>query len=79
MVKGMKFFTGDKIPASEKLLEDIPLVGEISFNELDEAKPEIKGKPIVCSNCGAIITNVKHIETDSKVGTFFNCQFCGFS
>ncbi len=77
MVKGMKFSTGDKIPASEKLLEDIPLVGEVSFNELDEAKPEIKGKPIICSNCGAIITNVKHIETDSNVGTFFNCQYCG--
>lgn len=77
MTKGMKFSTGDKIPANEKILENIPLIGEVSFNELDDAKPKIKGKPIVCSNCGAIITNVKHIETDSKVGTFFNCQYCG--
>jgi len=77
MDKHMKFSTGDKIPASEKLLGDIPLVGEVSFSEFEEAKPEIKGKPIICSNCGAILTNVKDVQTNAKVGTFFNCQFCG--
>ncbi|NHJ49137.1 MAG: VWA domain-containing protein [Asgard group archaeon] len=77
MTKRMRFSTGDKIPASEKLLDDIPLVGELSFSEFDEEKPDIKGKPIVCSNCGAILTSVKTIETDAKVGTFFNCAFCG--
>ncbi|NHJ83967.1 MAG: hypothetical protein FK734_00810, partial [Asgard group archaeon] len=77
MVKGIKFSTGDKIPASEKLLDDIPLVGELSFSELDDAKPDIKGKPISCSHCGAILTNITLIQTDSKVGTFFNCQYCG--
>ncbi|NHK30763.1 MAG: VWA domain-containing protein [Asgard group archaeon] len=77
MTKPMRFSTGDKIPATEKLLEDIPLVGELSFSEFEDVKPEIKGKPIICSNCGAILTDVKTIETDTKVGTFFNCQFCG--
>ncbi|NPE08701.1 MAG: VWA domain-containing protein [Asgard group archaeon] len=77
MNKHMKFSTGDKIPASEKLLKDIPLVGEVSFSEFEETKDEIKGKPIICSNCGAILTNVKDVQTDAKVGTFFNCQFCG--
>ncbi|MHA1212410.1 MAG: hypothetical protein ACTSSH_08110, partial [Candidatus Heimdallarchaeota archaeon] len=77
MTHGMKFSTGDKIPASEKILEDIPLVGEVSFSDFTmDAKPEIKGKPIVCSNCGAIITDIKMIQTDAKVGTFFNCQYC---
>ena len=73
----MKFSTGSKIPASEKLLKDIPLVGEVNFGDFEDAKGEIKGKPIICSNCGAILTNVKNIQTDAKVGTFFNCQFCG--
>ena len=77
MNKHMKFSTGDKIPASEKLLGDIPLVGEVSFSEFEETPPEIKGKPIICSNCGAILTNVKDVQTNAKVGTFFNCQFCG--
>ncbi|NHJ39036.1 MAG: VWA domain-containing protein [Asgard group archaeon] len=77
MTKPMRFSTGDKIPASEKLLDDIPLVGELSFSEFEEVKPDIKGKPIICSNCGAILTDVKSIETDAKIGTFFNCQFCG--
>jgi len=73
----MKFSTGDKIPASEKLLEDIPLVGEISFSEFEEVKGEIKGKPIVCSNCGAILTSVESVQTDPKVGMYFKCNYCG--
>ena len=72
----MKFSTGDKIPASEKILDDIPLVGELSFSELDITKEGIKGKPISCSHCGAILTDIKGIETDAKVGKFFKCQFC---
>ncbi|MBK5114424.1 MAG: VWA domain-containing protein, partial [Candidatus Heimdallarchaeota archaeon] len=75
--KGMRFSTGDKIPATEKLLEDIPLVGEVSFGEFDEEKPDIKGKPIVCANCGAILTDVKSVQTDAKIGTYFNCNYCG--
>ena len=72
----MKFSTGDKIPASEKILDDIPLVGEMSFSEFDISKEGIKGKPISCSNCGAILTDIKLVETNDKVGTFFKCQFC---
>lgn len=72
----MKFSTGDKIPASEKILEDIPLVGEMSFSEFDISKEGIKGKPISCSNCGAVLTNIKNVETSDKVGTFFKCLFC---
>ncbi|MBN1328065.1 MAG: VWA domain-containing protein [Candidatus Heimdallarchaeota archaeon] len=77
MTHGMKFSTGDKIPASEKLLDNIPLVGELSFNDFEDTKPDIKGKPIICSNCGAIITDIHTIQTDVKIGTFFNCLFCG--
>lgn len=73
----MKFSTGTKIPASEKLLEDIPLVGELSFDEFEATKEGIKGKPISCSNCGAILTNIQNIATDNKIGTYFNCLFCG--
>ncbi len=72
----MKFSTGNKIPASENILEDIPLVGEMSFNEFDTSQEGIKGKPISCSNCGAVLTNIKNIETSDKVGTFFKCLFC---
>jgi len=75
--KGMRFSTGDKIPASEKLLKDIPLVGEVSFSEFEDEKADIKGKPIVCANCGAILTNVKDVQTDAKIGTYFNCTYCG--
>ncbi|HUT82708.1 MAG TPA: hypothetical protein VMZ29_16050 [Candidatus Bathyarchaeia archaeon] len=77
MTHGMKFSTGDKIPATEKLLEDIPLIGELSFSEFEDTKPDIKGKPIICSNCGAIITDIQTIQTNAKIGTFFNCLFCG--
>ncbi|MHA1156408.1 MAG: hypothetical protein ACTSQK_09895 [Candidatus Heimdallarchaeota archaeon] len=76
MAKFMKFSTGDKIPASEKILEDIPLVGEMSFDEFDTSKEGIKGKPISCSKCGAVLTNIKNVETSDKVGTFFKCLFC---
>lgn len=75
-MKLVRFSTGDKIPASEKLLEDIPLVGELSFSEFEEVKGEIKGKPIVCSNCGAILTSLESVQTDPKVGMFFKCNYC---
>jgi DNA-directed RNA polymerase subunit RPC12/RpoP len=74
--KPLKFSTGGRIPADEKLLEDIPLVGEINFEEFKTSDDVIKGKPIVCSNCGAIVTNIRNIQTDSKIGSYFNCQFC---
>ena len=72
----IKFSTGNKIPASEKLLEDIPLVGELSFSDFDTKKEGIKGKPISCSQCGAILTDIKAIESNAKVGAFFKCQYC---
>ena len=76
MTKFMKFSTGNKIPASDKLLEDIPLVGEVSFNEFEDVKGGIKGKPIACSQCGAILTDIADVQTNQNVGTFFKCAFC---
>ncbi|HUU78581.1 MAG TPA: hypothetical protein VMX55_09545 [candidate division Zixibacteria bacterium] len=76
MGNNIKFSTGNKIPASEKILEDIPLVGELSFSDFDTKKEGIKGKPISCSQCGAILTDIKSIETDNKVGTYFKCLYC---
>ncbi|MBD3190170.1 MAG: VWA domain-containing protein [Candidatus Heimdallarchaeota archaeon] len=77
MARMIKFSTGDKLPASEKLLKDIPLIGEVSFDTFEESKEIIKGKPIVCSNCGAILTRIELISMDPKVGKYFNCQYCG--
>jgi len=76
MTKYMKFSTGNKIPTSDKLLEDIPLVGEVSFNEFEDVKGGIKGKPIACSQCGAILTDIADVQTNQNVGTFFKCAFC---
>ena len=77
MSKVIKFSTGDKIPVEEDILKDIPLIGELSFNEFDTKKEGIKGKPISCSQCGAILTDVKLVSSDPKVGTFFKCLYCG--
>ncbi|MFW9924816.1 MAG: hypothetical protein ACFFDW_16160 [Candidatus Thorarchaeota archaeon] len=76
MSKIIKFSTGDKIPAKEKLLEDIPLVGELSFSGFETKKEGIKGNPICCTHCGAILTDIKNVQTDGKIGTFFKCNYC---
>jgi len=76
MTKYMKFSTGDKIPTSDKLLEDIPLVGEVSFNEFEDVKGGIKGKPIACSQCGAILTDIANVQKDQNVGIYFKCAYC---
>jgi hypothetical protein len=77
MTKTVRFSTGNKIPDDKKLMKDIPLVGEITFEEFSSSEEVIKGKPIMCSNCGAIVTDISNIKKDPKVGTYFECEFCG--
>jgi Mg-chelatase subunit ChlD len=41
-----------------------------------EAKKKIKTQPIQCSQCGAVLTNVKSIKEDPKIGTHYKCEYC---
>ncbi|MEA2070123.1 MAG: hypothetical protein U9O98_02435 [Asgard group archaeon] len=52
-------------------------MGELSFNEFEVSEEAIKGKPIICTNCGAILTNVNSIKNDEKIGVYFKCLYCG--
>lgn len=57
----------------EKML---PYVTSIKFEELTEAKETIVGKPILCSKCNAALTDPARVQTDPKIGYYFNCEFC---
>ncbi|NHJ25101.1 MAG: hypothetical protein EAX89_11025 [Candidatus Lokiarchaeota archaeon] len=54
-----------------------PYLYSIGFKGLTTSKQQIKIKPIKCSQCGAILTNIDEIKEDSKIGTYFKCEFCG--
>jgi len=77
MTKNMRFSTGNKIPENDNLIKDIPLVGEIDFKEFGILKESIAGKPLCCAHCGGIVTNIKDVKIDEKMGKYFNCKFCG--
>ncbi|MHA2288417.1 MAG: VWA domain-containing protein [Promethearchaeota archaeon] len=59
-----------------KTPKSMPLVGSLSFNELDKAKDKIVGRPIICT-CGAALVDRSLVKMDSKLGFVYNCPFCG--
>jgi len=64
-------------PAEEKLLRGVPWVGRLSFSELRKKVKEIAARPIMCSACGAALTNPNLIKEDPRRGKYFICEFCG--
>jgi len=55
-----------------------PYLYAINFKGLEERiKKELDIAPIQCSKCGAILTDIDQIKEDSKIGTYFNCKYCG--
>jgi hypothetical protein len=54
-----------------------PYLYSIGFKDLTTAKKEIKVSPVACNQCGAILTEIEQIKEDSKIGTYFKCEFCG--
>lgn len=69
--------SSEAFPASRKLMSDIPYVVRVEFRELSHEAHKIVGKPIACSKCNGFLLSVDQIQTDSKVGKYFNCTFCG--
>lgn len=54
-----------------------PYIYSISLKGLETvAKKKVIAKPIKCSQCGAVLTNVKLIQQDKKIGTYFKCEYC---
>ena len=54
-----------------------PYLYSVGFKELTKSSQQITIKPIKCSQCGAILTNIENIEEDKTIGSFFKCEFCG--
>jgi len=55
-----------------------PYIYSLSFKGLKkEVKKILDIKPIVCSQCGAILTDINSIQEDKKIGTYYKCKFCG--
>ncbi len=65
----------DKTPSRSELY---PYIYSLSFKGLKkEVKKILDIKPIICSQCGAILTDISSIQEDDKIGTFYKCRFCG--
>jgi DNA-directed RNA polymerase subunit RPC12/RpoP len=63
-------------PASKPEL--YPYIYSLSFKGLKkEVKKIVNIKPIICSQCGAILTDVNLIQEDQKIGTYYKCKYCG--
>ncbi len=69
--------TSEYFPAESKILKDMPWVGRVAFAEIKEKIKEIKARPIMCSACGAALTNPDLIKIEPTKGKYFNCEFCG--
>ncbi len=54
-----------------------PYLYSINFKKLSEAKEKINIEPIQCSQCGAILTNLKDIKDDPNIGIYYECIYCG--
>lgn len=55
-----------------------PYIYSIGLSGLKtKAEKKITTEPITCSQCGAVLTNIKLIKDDSNVGTHYNCEYCG--
>ncbi|MHA1148733.1 MAG: hypothetical protein ACTSR8_10855 [Promethearchaeota archaeon] len=63
----------NKKPKKEELY---PYLYAINFKGLIDKKTELKIKPIQCSTCGAILTNIELIKESEKIGTHYKCEFC---
>jgi len=65
----------DREPSKSELY---PYIYSLSFKGLKkEVKKIINVRPIVCSQCGAILTDINRIQEDHKIGTYYKCEFCG--
>ncbi len=54
-----------------------PYIYSIGFRNLTQAKKKITTEPIKCSQCGAVLTDIKLIQEDPKIGTHYKCEYCG--
>jgi hypothetical protein len=63
---------------SPEKAELYPYVYSIGLGGLKTAaKKKITTQPIKCSQCGAVLTNIKLIKEDPNLATHFSCEFCG--
>jgi len=69
--------SSEYFPKDRKVLKDMPWVGRVSFADMKEKVKEISTRPIMCSNCGAALTNPDLIKESPSKGKTFNCEFCG--
>ncbi|MFW9996941.1 MAG: VWA domain-containing protein [Candidatus Odinarchaeota archaeon] len=69
--------SSNKFSTDKKILRDLPLIGQIKFEDLDKSAKIITGKMITCSLCGAILVDPSLVKTDEKIGLHYNCSYCG--
>lgn len=69
--------SSEYFPKDRKVLKNMPWVGRVSFADMKEKVKEISTRPIMCSNCGAALTNPDLIQESPSKGKTFNCEFCG--
>jgi len=54
-----------------------PYLYSVGFKNLTKSKVQLSISPIKCSQCGAILTKIDNIKENSKIGSYFKCEFCG--
>ncbi|HME53597.1 MAG TPA: hypothetical protein VKM55_15330 [Candidatus Lokiarchaeia archaeon] len=75
----MKFSSIDNkvLTRPSKTTNDLPLIAELPFKDLEKAPFSVDITPIACQNCGAVLTDIKLVKNDPNLGVIFTCAFCG--
>ncbi|MFX1518846.1 MAG: hypothetical protein ACFFCD_02830 [Promethearchaeota archaeon] len=55
----------------------LPYVTSIDFHALKTKEKVIEGVPVVCTQCGGILTKASLVKTSPELGRHWNCEFCG--
>ncbi len=63
-------------PKEKESAKDMPLVGSLSFKDFYAEKKDVENAPIVCKNCGVVLTDPTVIKMTGGEGKYL-CEFCG--
>ncbi|MHA2296364.1 MAG: VWA domain-containing protein [Candidatus Hodarchaeales archaeon] len=66
-----------KVSTDKKILSELPLIGQIKFEDLEREAKIITSKMITCSLCGAILIDPSLVKTSDEIGLHYTCSYCG--
>ena len=69
--------SSSKFPANRNVGKGLPFLIRLNFGELIQQSMTTCSKAIVCEKCGAFLSDTDCIISDSKMGSVFDCVFCG--